>query len=124
MVIGRHTTVGHRAMLHGCVIGENCLIGMSCTIMNGAKIGKNSVVAAGALVTEDKEFPDGVLIVGVPAKVRRELTEEEIADMCTFPGSSRPKPCLKMAYYSILRPISISKHRSGHEPRRLADTRR
>ncbi len=86
VTIGRHTTVGHRAMLHGCTIGDNCLIGMSCTIMNGAKIGNNSVVAAGALVTENKEFPDGVLIVGVPAKVRRELTEEDIEKMCTFAG--------------------------------------
>lgn len=86
VVVGRHTTVGHRAMLHGCTIGENCLIGMSSTIMNGARIGRNSVVAAGALVTEGKEFPEGALIVGVPAKVRRMLTEREIAEMCTFPG--------------------------------------
>ncbi|MDO5042955.1 MAG: gamma carbonic anhydrase family protein [Slackia sp.] len=102
VVIGRHTTVGHRAMLHGCVIGENCLIGMSCTIMNGAKIGKNSVVAAGALVTEGKEFPDGVLIVGVPAKVRRELTEEEIADMCTFPGDDYLKQTEAMLKDGVL----------------------
>ena len=87
IVIGKHTSIGHRAMLHGCTIGENCMIGMSSTIMNGAKIGNNCVVAAGALVTEGKEFPDNSLIVGVPAKVKRELTEQEIFDMCTYPAS-------------------------------------
>lgn len=102
VTIGRHTTVGHRAMLHGCTIGDNCLIGMSCTIMNGAKIGKNSVVAAGALVTEGKEFPEGVLIVGVPAKVRRELTEQEIADMCTFPGDDYLKQTEAMLEDGVL----------------------
>lgn len=87
VVVGRHTSIGHRAMLHGCVIGENCMIGMSATIMNGAKIGNNCVVAAGTLVTEGKEFPDNSLIVGVPAKVKRELSEQEIFDMCTYPAS-------------------------------------
>lgn len=87
IVIGKHTSIGHRAMLHGCRIGENCMIGMCATVMNGAKIGNNCVVAAGALVTEGKEFPDNSLIVGVPAKVKRELSEQEIFEMCTYPAS-------------------------------------
>jgi carbonic anhydrase/acetyltransferase-like protein (isoleucine patch superfamily) len=71
--IGEGCTVGHRAILHSCVIGDNCLIGMGAILLNGAKIGKNSLVGAGALVTEGKEFPDGSLIVGVPAKIIRTL---------------------------------------------------
>ncbi len=86
VIIGKNSSVGHHAMLHGCQIGENCMVGMSATIMNGAKIGNNSVVAAGALVTEGKEFPDNSLIVGVPGKVKRELSEQEVFDMCTYPA--------------------------------------
>ncbi|MCR4266467.1 gamma carbonic anhydrase family protein [Nitratireductor sp. ZSWI3] len=68
-------TVGHRAILHGCTIGENTLIGMGAIVLNGARIGRNSLVGAGALVTEGKEFPDNSLIVGSPAKVVRTLDE-------------------------------------------------
>ena len=71
--IGEGCTVGHRATLHGCTIGDNSLIGMSATVLNGAVIGRNSLVGAGALVTEGKVFSDNVLIVGAPAKVVREL---------------------------------------------------
>lgn len=77
-IIGDNVTIGHRAMVHGCVIGNNCLIGMGAIILDGVKIGNNCLVAAGSLVTQGKEFPDGVLIMGSPAKVVRELTEEEI----------------------------------------------
>ena len=77
--VGEGCTIGHRAMLHGCSIGENSLIGMGATVLNGARIGKNCLVGAGALVTEGKEFPDGSLIVGFPAKVARPLTEDEIS---------------------------------------------
>ena len=73
LTIGRGVTVGHRAILHGCAIGDETLIGMGATVLNGAKIGKGSLVGAGALVTEGKEFPDHVLIVGAPARVAREL---------------------------------------------------
>ena len=79
IMIGVGCTIGHRAILHGCVIGDNSLIGMGAIVLNGAKIGNNCLVGAGALVTEGKEFPDGSLIVGSPAKVVRALSEAEIA---------------------------------------------
>jgi carbonic anhydrase/acetyltransferase-like protein (isoleucine patch superfamily) len=66
-------------MLHGCKIGNGSLIGIGSTVLNGAKIGKNCLVGAHALVTENKDFPDGSLILGAPADVVRELTDEEIA---------------------------------------------
>lgn len=79
LIIGDGVTVGHKVMLHGCEIGNNSLIGIGSTILNGAKIGDNCVVGAHSLVTENKTFPDGSLILGAPAKVVRELSEEEIA---------------------------------------------
>lgn len=79
LTVGRGCTIGHRAILHGCTIGDNSLIGMGATILNGARIGDNSLVGAGALVTEGKEFPAGSLIVGAPAKVVRALDEAAIA---------------------------------------------
>ena len=72
MTIGEDTTIGHKAMLHGCTIGAGSLVGMGATILNGARIGRNCLVGAGALVTEGKEFPDNSLIVGAPARVIRE----------------------------------------------------
>lgn len=78
LTIGQGCTVGHKAMLHGCIIGENTLIGMGATVLNGAKIGKNCLIGAGALVTEGKEIPDGSLVVGAPAKVVRSLNEKAI----------------------------------------------
>ena len=71
-------SVGHSAVLHGCKVEENSLIGMNATVLNGAIIRKNSIVGAGALVTEGREFPEGSLILGVPAKAVRKLSEEEI----------------------------------------------
>ncbi|NBA96118.1 gamma carbonic anhydrase family protein [Pseudomonas sp. R5(2019)] len=79
--IGANVTVGHQAMLHGCSIGDGALIGIQAVILNGAVIGKNCLVGAGAVVTEGKVFPDHSLIVGVPAKVLRELDEAAIARM-------------------------------------------
>lgn len=76
--VGRHVTVGHQVMLHGCTIGDESLIGIGAVVLNGARIGRHCVVGAGALVTEGKEFPDGSLIVGAPAKVVRSLTPEQI----------------------------------------------
>jgi carbonic anhydrase/acetyltransferase-like protein (isoleucine patch superfamily) len=76
--IGRNVTVGHGVILHGCTIEENCLIGMGSVILNGAKIGNNTIVAAGSLIAQNKEIPSGVLCMGSPAKVVRDLTEEEI----------------------------------------------
>ena len=78
LTIGRHVTVGHKVMLHGCTIGDESLIGIGAVVLNGAKIGKNCLVGAGALVTEGKEFPDGSMIVGAPAKAIRQLTPEQI----------------------------------------------
>ena len=78
LTIGENCTVGHGAILHGCTLGDCALIGMGATVLNGAVIGPRSLVGAGALVTEGKEFPEGVLIVGRPAKIVRELTEDEI----------------------------------------------
>ena len=76
--IGAGVTVGHKAMLHGCTIGENSLIGMGATVLNGAKIGRNCLIGAGALVTEGKEIPDGSLVMGAPGKVVRQLDEAAI----------------------------------------------
>ena len=76
--IGANCTIGHKAMLHGCTIGDNTLIGMGATILNGAKIGKNCLIGAGALITEGKEIPDGSLVMGVPGKVVRQLDQSAI----------------------------------------------
>ena len=79
--IGENVTVGHQVMLHGCTVGDGSLIGIQAVVLNGAKIGKNCLVGAGALVTEGKEFPDGSMILGSPAKVVRQLTPEQIAGL-------------------------------------------
>ena len=80
-IIGNDVTVGHRVMLHGCTIEDACLIGMSATILDGAVIGKESIVGAGSLVTKNKKFPPRSLILGSPAKVVRELTDDEVAEL-------------------------------------------
>jgi len=80
-IIGNDVTIGHRVMLHGCEIEDACLIGMSATILDGAIIGRESIVGAGALVTKNKKFPPRSLIMGSPAKVVRELNEEEIKEL-------------------------------------------
>ncbi len=79
VTVGSYVTVGHGAILHGCSIGDNTVIGMGAIVLNGASIGKNCIVAAGALVPQNAIIPDNVLIMGTPAKTRRELTEEEIS---------------------------------------------
>lgn len=76
--IGDGVSVGHSAVVHGCTIEDNCLIGMSATVMNGAVVGAGSLVAGGAVVLEGAVIPPGSLVAGVPAKVRREMTEEEL----------------------------------------------
>jgi carbonic anhydrase/acetyltransferase-like protein (isoleucine patch superfamily) len=76
--IGADVTVGHMVMLHGCTIGDASLIGIGAVVLNGARIGRNCLVGAGALVTEGKEFADGSMIIGSPAKVVRDLTPEQI----------------------------------------------
>lgn len=76
--IGKNVTVGHNAIVHGCLVGENAMIGMGSVILNGAVIGKECLIGAGALVKEGAEIPEGSLVVGVPAKVVRPLSEEQI----------------------------------------------
>lgn len=76
--LGAGVSVGHGAVVHGCTIGDGSLVGMSATVMNGATVGEQSLVAAGALVLEGTQIPPRSLVAGVPAKVRRELTDEEI----------------------------------------------
>ncbi len=80
-IIGNDVTVGHRVMLHGCTIEDACLIGMSATILDGAVIGKESIVGASALVTKNKVFPPRSLIMGSPAKLIRELTDDEVKEL-------------------------------------------
>ncbi len=75
VLIGADCTIGHKAMLHGCVIGDGSLIGMGATVLNGAEIGRGCLIGAGALIPEGKEIPDGSLVVGMPGKVIRELDE-------------------------------------------------
>jgi carbonic anhydrase/acetyltransferase-like protein (isoleucine patch superfamily) len=77
--VGADVTVGHHAILHGCIVAENALIGMGATVLNRARIGRNCIVGANALVTEGKEFPDDSLIVGSPAKAVRTLDAESAA---------------------------------------------
>ena len=82
-IIGDDVTIAHRVMLHGCTIEDACLIGMSATVLDGAIIGKESIVGANSLVTKNKVFPPRSLIMGNPAKVVRELSEEEVASLYT-----------------------------------------
>ncbi len=77
-IIGSDVTIGHKAMLHGCIINDACMIGMNATILDGAEISRESIVAAGSVVTQNKKFPPGSLIMGTPAKVVRNLTEKDI----------------------------------------------
>ncbi|MBW4975042.1 gamma carbonic anhydrase family protein [Roseovarius mucosus] len=83
LVIGPGCTIGHKAMLHGCILEENVLIGMGATVLNGARIGRNSLIGAGALITEGKEIPEGSLVMGAPGRVVRSLDEAAIATLRT-----------------------------------------
>ncbi|WP_323041634.1 gamma carbonic anhydrase family protein [Gemmobacter sp.] len=76
LTVGINCTIGHKAMLHGCTIGDGSLVGMGATILNGARIGKGCLIGAGALITEGKEIPDGSLVMGAPGKVVRVLDPE------------------------------------------------
>lgn len=81
LTLGENVTIGHQVMLHGCTVGDGSLVGIKAVVLNGAKIGKNCLVGAGSLVTEGKEFPDGTMILGSPARVVRELSPEQIAGL-------------------------------------------
>lgn len=81
LAMGTGVSAGHRAVLHGCTLGDDVLVGMSATVMNGARIGSGSLIAAGAVVLEGTEVPERSLVAGVPGKVRRELTDDEFAGL-------------------------------------------
>jgi len=99
-IIGDDVTVGHRVMLHGCTIEDGSLIGMNATILDGAVIGKESIVGAGALVTKGKVFPPRSLILGSPAKVVRELSDEEVAELY---ASAKRYVAFKDEYHHFIR---------------------
>ena len=77
MTLGKGVTIGHKAMLHGCTVGDYSLIGINAVVLNGAKIGKHCLIGANTLVTENMEIPDGSLVVGSPAKIKRVLSEDQ-----------------------------------------------
>ena len=77
MTLGRRVSIGHKVMLHGCTIGEGSLIGINSVVMNGARIGRSVLIGANTLIAEGKEIPDGVLVIGSPGKIVRELRQEE-----------------------------------------------
>ena len=79
--IGANCTIGHKAMLHGCKIGDQSLIGMGATVLNGAVIGRNCLIGAGALIPGGKEIPDGALVLGTPGKIVRQLSQDETAGL-------------------------------------------
>jgi carbonic anhydrase/acetyltransferase-like protein (isoleucine patch superfamily) len=79
LLVGEWVTIGHQAMLHGCQIGDGCLIGIQSVILNGAVIGKQCLIGAGAIVTEGKVIPERSLVIGSPGKVVRQLSDEELA---------------------------------------------
>ncbi len=81
LTIGSNVTIGHKVMLHGCDIGDNSLIGINSVILNGARIGKNCLIGANALIPENKEIPDGSLVMGSPGKVVRQLSEQQITGL-------------------------------------------
>jgi len=78
LIIGKGCTIGHKAVLHGCTIGDNTLVGINSVILNGAKIGENCLIGAGALIPENKEIPDGSLVMGMPGKIVKRLSESQI----------------------------------------------
>lgn len=97
LTVGNRVTVGHMAMLHGCTIEDNVLVGMGSTVMDDACIGQDSIVAAGSLVTQGKTFPPRSLIMGRPARLVRELTDEEIEAMVTVASD---------AYYEVAKAMA------------------
>jgi carbonic anhydrase/acetyltransferase-like protein (isoleucine patch superfamily) len=78
LVVGRECTIGHMVMLHGCTVGDGSLVGIKAVVLNRARIGRNCLIGANALITEGKEIPDRSLVIGSPGKVVRQLTDEEV----------------------------------------------
>jgi carbonic anhydrase/acetyltransferase-like protein (isoleucine patch superfamily) len=102
LTLGHRVTVGHQAMLHGCTVGDNALVGIQAVVLNGAVIGADSMVGAGAIVTERKSFPPRTLILGAPAKVVRDLTEAEVA---ALPGIAQSYRDRALRYRTHLSPV-------------------
>ena len=98
LIVGDDCTVGHGVILHGCTVGDNTLIGMGAIVLNGAHIGRDCIIGAGALVPQGAVIPDGSLVVGMPGKVRREVTEAEIAENFASAGRYVVKARDYMAY--------------------------
>ena len=96
LIIGADCTIGHKAMLHGCVIGDGSLIGMGATVLNGARIGKNCLIGAGALITEGKIIPPGSLVMGVPDHVRRPKAGEVLAVEIDLAASRQVKAFMRL----------------------------
>ena len=84
VILGDWVTVGHSVTLHGCVVGDRCLIGMGVTVLNGAKIGSDCIVAAGTLIPEGMQIEDGSLVMGFPGKVKRKLSDDEKSSVLTY----------------------------------------
>jgi carbonic anhydrase/acetyltransferase-like protein (isoleucine patch superfamily) len=99
--LGDRVTVGHMVTLHGCHVGDDCLVGIGAVVMNQARIGARSIVGAGALVTEGKAFPEGSLIIGAPARLARPLSGEELARMA---GTAQRYVARAQLYRRALRP--------------------
>ncbi len=87
LIVGNNVTVGHKVMLHGCTIGDGSLIGINAVVLNGAVIGKGCIIGANSLVTEGMQIPDGSLVMGSPAKVKRQLTEEQRDELAVGAGN-------------------------------------
>ena len=112
MAIGKNVTVGHKVMLHGCTIGDGSLIGMNAVVLNGANVGKNCLIGANALVTEGMEIPDGSLVMGMPAKVKRALSDVEQA---TLALSAEHYVENGQRFLKDLRPQSLVSAKAGSE---------
>lgn len=101
LTLERGVSVGHKVMLHGCHVGENSLIGINAVVLNGARIGRNCIIGASSLIAEGKEIPDNSLVMGSPGRVRREVTEAEIANLRRI---ARNYAARALVYNSQLRP--------------------
>lgn len=102
LVVGEDVTIGHQAMLHGCTVGDGTLVGIQAVILNGARVGRDCLIGAGALVTEGKEIPDRSLVIGSPAKVVRQLSDEDVARLRV---NARVYVERAAAYATMLEPV-------------------
>lgn len=103
LMLGRGVTVGHKAMLHGCSVGDYSLIGINAVVLNGAKIGRHCLIGANTLIPEGMEVPDGSLVIGSPGKIRRELTDEQ---KVALEESARHYVANARRYLQSLKPLS------------------